>query len=435
MAPESIGLAVREVERVAGGARRPPFEVVLLSKAKDRLTLECHWRVVHQDGQPVGIQGTGRDVTHRKLAERRQSQLQAALEKSAMEWRMTFDAMNSPIVMLDIHGVVLRVNRAAQQLCGRDYREMAGQPVYTLGPESPWRKLGAMATFIRENRALEPVRTIDEDGEQTWEIEASPIAAPGMAEARILVVARDITAQVRLQESLRRSQTLSAMGSLVAGVAHEVRNPLFGISATLDAVERRFGDRLEFQPYGTVLRGELNRLTGLMQELLDYGRPRALTITRGSLEPAVDRAITACAALAEAAKVTVTKESRGWGHELELDVDRIAQVFQNLIENSIQHSPQGRAVTISARRRQEGRRTWIDCSVADSGPGFRPEDLPRLFDPFFSRRRGGTGLGLSIVQRILDQHGGHITASLRDEGGALMTVSLPVVAVSSNGEA
>lgn len=379
--------------------------------------------------------GTGRDSTPRKPSAGRPERLQAALQKSAMEWRMTFDAMKSPILMLDLRGTVLRVNRAAQQRSGLTYAEIVDQPVGRLGTNPPWRNLAALLEQVRASRSPDPVRTLEDDGGQTWEIEASRIATPETEPTRILVVARDVTAQVKLQESLRRSETLTAMGSLVAGVAHEVRNPLFGISATLDAVERRFGERLEFQPYGKVLRGELNRLSGLMQELLDYGRPRALSLSRGSVEPAVDRAIAACGALAETAKVTVLKRPGGWEHEVDLDVDRIAQVFQNLIENSIQHSREGSSVVVAARPRREDGQDWIDCSVEDSGPGFRPEDLPRLFDPFFSRRRGGTGLGLSIVHRIVDQHGGHIAAGRREEGGALMVVSLSAAAPPRPGEA
>jgi signal transduction histidine kinase len=69
---------------------------------------------------------------------------------------------------------------------------------------------------------------------------------------------------------------------------------------------------------------------------------------------------------------------------------------------------------------------WIECAIMDCGPGFNPEDLPRLFEPFFSRRGGGSGLGLSIAQRIVEQHGGTLAAANRAEGGAMMTVRLPV---------
>jgi signal transduction histidine kinase len=110
-----------------------------------------------------------------------------------------------------------------------------------------------------------------------------------------------------------------------------------------------------------------------------------------------------------------------------MDQSRIQQVFQNLIDNAIQHSPRGKSVTITANRSGKGGQEMLEITVADQGSGFRDEDLPRLFEPFFTRRRGGTGLGLSIVQRILEQHDGDIVARNGANGGAVMTVRLPLV--------
>jgi signal transduction histidine kinase len=109
-----------------------------------------------------------------------------------------------------------------------------------------------------------------------------------------------------------------------------------------------------------------------------------------------------------------------------LDRDRLLRVFQNLLENAIQHSRPNDEVVLESRVLGSNGRQWIECLVADSGPGFQADDLPHLFQPFFSRRRGGTGLGLSIVHQIAQEHGGEIVAANRPEGGALMTVRLPV---------
>jgi signal transduction histidine kinase len=105
-----------------------------------------------------------------------------------------------------------------------------------------------------------------------------------------------------------------------------------------------------------------------------------------------------------------------------MDRRRLLQVFQNLIENAIQHSPQGGVITVTAKVVPEGAHPWIECAIMDSGPGFRKEDLPRIFEPFYTKRRGGTGLGLSIVQRIVEEHHGRIVADNRPEGGAIVTV-------------
>jgi signal transduction histidine kinase len=99
----------------------------------------------------------------------------------------------------------------------------------------------------------------------------------------------------------------------------------------------------------------------------------------------------------------------------------------------VRHAPPKSAVIVEAERMRVDGEQWIDCRVRDEGPGFRPEDLPRIFEPFFTRRRGGTGLGLSIVQRIVEDHGGRIFAGNRADGGAVVTVRLPVAPRSAPG--
>src|SRR5512134_70411 len=101
------------------------------------------------------------------------------------------------------------------------------------------------------------------------------------------------------------------------------------------------------------------------------------------------------------------------------------QALQNVIQNAIQHSPAGGTVAVAVGESVDGGEPRLWCAVRDSGLGFPPDDLPHLFEPFFSRRAGGTGLGLSLAQRIVSQHGGRIEARNRPQGGAEMIVTLP----------
>ena len=109
------------------------------------------------------------------------------------------------------------------------------------------------------------------------------------------------------------------------------------------------------------------------------------------------------------------------------DRARVSQVLQNLIENAVHFSPAGGRVEVSLAVAEADGERYVECSVKDSGPGFDPSDLPRLFEPFFTRRRGGTGLGLSIVKRIVYDHGGEVTADNHPQGGAVVKVRLRAV--------
>jgi signal transduction histidine kinase len=236
---------------------------------------------------------------------------------------------------------------------------------------------------------------------------------------------QEIADRARAEASLRRAETMSAMGALVAGVAHEVRNPLFGIMSVLDAMEARFGERSDLQRYFPVLREEAGRLTRLMQDLMEYGKPPNRELTPGSVGEVLAEALRHTEALAATSGVRLVTRFPDDLPPVRLDRDRLLQVFQNLLENAIQHSRPADEVVLETHVLGNNGERWLECVVADSGPGFGPDDLPHIFEPFFSRRHGGTGLGLSIVHQIAHEHGGEIVAENRPEGGALLTVRLP----------
>jgi signal transduction histidine kinase len=248
-----------------------------------------------------------------------------------------------------------------------------------------------------------------------------------------LLLCRDMTAeaeaqveQERLQESLRRSESMAAMGALVAGVAHEVRNPLFSISATVDALETDLRDRPDFVELAGLLRSQVSRLTQLMRDLLDYGKPAALSLAAVQPGDPVRVALRACAPLARSKDVELNAQVAPGLPPLALDAGRMEQVLENLLANAVQHAPRGTSVRLSAHLAEGADPAAVDFRVEDEGPGIAPADLERLFEPFFSRRKGGTGLGLPIVQRIVEAHGGVVRAANRPTGGAIFTVTLPV---------
>ena len=386
-------------------------------------------------GEITHFLATGRDITERVRLEAEQQRLQRDVHKAALEWRLTFDAIESPVLVVEGPGRVARMNRAAQALAGRSYDAIVGGDLATLGPAEPWRTALALAAAVVETRVARQAQAPDPESGRSWEITANLLAGPDLREERVIVVARDVSRTIELQESLRKSETMSAMGQLVAGVAHEVRNPLFAISANLDALEIQFGDHSPHAKTFAVLHREVDRLSDLMQELLDYGRPHSLEVTRCALSEVVAQAIRATFPLARSRDVEVLDSVPGGLPLVAMDAKRIGQVFQNLIENAIQHTGAGGRVLVTAAVSEEHEREQVVCSILDDGSGFREQDLPRIFEPFFTRRRGGTGLGLSIVARIVEEHGGRVTAANRPEGGAVMAVKLPTEPITVTGAA
>ena len=345
-------------------------------------------------------------------------QMQQLIERKSQEWSLTFDAIELPIFITHPDGSIARVNRAARDLIGGTFTDILGRDI-ALTEHEPWRTLSDTVSAVRDTHT--PCSAQIVDGEVHWDVNASWLRSAD-GDERIIIVMRNTTDLVRLQESVRRGEQLAALGELVAGVAHEVRNPIFGMGLTVDALQAMHPEDADFSEMASVLRTWLHRLNRLMENLLEYGKSWTLELRAEELGPVLTRALDGWKQLAERASVAVEAEIEPELVML-MDASRMTQAFENLVTNAIQHSKPGQHVRVEARISPDG---MIECVVRDQGPGFNPVDLPRVFQPFFTKRRGGTGLGLAIVQRIVDEHGGIINAANADKGGAVVTMRFPV---------
>jgi signal transduction histidine kinase len=356
---------------------------------------------------------------------------EAALAQAASDWRRTFDAIDSPVMILDLGGRLVRANATVRALSGISPGSgITGSNVTAMSEREPWETASRVASVAVASRATRSAEAHDAATGRSWDVSAYYVEPEGTNEARVIVVAKDTTRVLELRETLRREETMAQVGSLVLGVAHEVRNPIFAISLTLDSFEARYGDTPGLEKYFPVLRREVDRLGHLMRDLLDYGRPPRVEAVPVALRNVVAEAIRASENDARTREVEVVNDVSAALPDVVVDPQRMAQVFQNVVHNAILHTPpNGRvAVNASMRKLAEGQR-WVEATVRDTGPGFKPEDLVRIFRPFVTGRAGGTGLGLAIAQRIVEMHGGTISAGNAPEGGALVTIRFPVEAV------
>jgi PAS domain S-box-containing protein len=331
--------------------------------------------------------------------------------------------MSDVILVLDGEGRYRRVAPTNPSLLYRPSEELVGRRLHDVFPPAQ-----ADAFLGQIRRALDEQTTVH--FEYALDLKGTPVrfsaAVSPLPGGSVIWVARDVTEHRQLEAELRRQQTLAAMGSLVAGVAHEVRTPLFSVSATVDVLERGASSAEEERELKELLRSQVRRLSNLMQDLLDYGSPPRLRLERRAPADPVRRAAATCERLAADAGVQLRVDVSEGLRDLDLDMVRLEQVFQNLIANAVQHSPRAGTVRITLDP-VEGPRPGIAFRVEDDGAGIPSSDLERVFEPFFSRRKGGTGLGLSIAQRVVESHGGVLTAANRPGRGAVFTVFLPQV--------
>ncbi|HEX2833194.1 MAG TPA: PAS domain S-box protein [Thermoanaerobaculia bacterium] len=364
----------------------------------------------------IGVAGLAFDITEEKRVEEANQVLLQRLAEASAHWRWTFDAIRAPLLIVDHENRVLRLNAAALRFSQfSDYRQAIDRPVTELGQSLMWMAIDALAKSSRDVNEPVAVQFVEDD--RVWDLLASS------SEEQTVVFVSDVTEVVRMERNLRRAEKMSEMGALVAGVAHEVRNPLFGLSATIDAFEARFG-AAEFHDYVVALREQIDRMSQLMHELLEFGRPVAAVLEPHDVVAVLRRARDLMDAFARQRGVVLRCVAASMVPQVMMDRQRLLQVFENLLKNAVEHSPHGGEVTISVRPSEDGASVIVE--VADRGPGFAQADLERIFEPFFTKRRGGTGLGLSLASRIVEEHHGTTRASNRPGGGASMVVKLPV---------
>ncbi|TBW41055.1 two-component system sensor histidine kinase AtoS [Siculibacillus lacustris] len=322
------------------------------------------------------------------------------------------------VVAVDREGRVTAINPAAEMLyeiragdaLGRLYCEVfAGCPTESLllGTLDNGRpRVSVTIDYLRGDEVLK----VDASSSVLRDGDGNQIGA--------VVVLKDVTERHRLMGQVMRADRLAALGELTAGIAHEIRNPLTSIRGFVQYLDDCETIE-EWRQYGPLIIRQVDSLNRIIGELLAFGRPRPPQIGKVKLDVIVE----------ETTFLTRGKS----GARIELDLDRsvpeieadgeaLKQALLNLVINAIQAIPETGTVVVSTRSDGEGNAV---IRVIDDGVGVDPENLDKVFDPFFSTKPTGTGLGLAMVHRIVDAHHGVITIESRPGAGTTVTVRLP----------
>jgi signal transduction histidine kinase len=221
----------------------------------------------------------------------------------------------------------------------------------------------------------------------------------------------------------RRSERLAALGQLSAGLAHELRNPLGTIRASAEMLKKSVpADNPVALELAGFVATEVDRANSLVTRFLEFARPLEPRLSPCELSDVVDRAVANLDRDGKAAGIAIYKNYSPDIHPLPLDAELMERVFYNLLLNAAQASPPGGTVTIKTRSLEDS----VEVSVIDRGAGIQSRDLESIFNPFFTTKPEGVGLGLAIVSKIVDQHGGRITAESEAGKGSIFRVYLPL---------
>lgn len=232
------------------------------------------------------------------------------------------------------------------------------------------------------------------------------------------------TADLRKAEAqLIRSERLAALGQLAAGIAHEIRNPLTSINILIHSMIQNLplGDpqREDFQ----VIEEEIQRINEIINQFLQFAKPASPNLERTEVTSIFEETLQLLRPQTEKLQISVEKDFLSLPL-ITIDKEQMKQVILNLLMNAIQAMPGGGRLKLQGGVSKDGQ--WVQLAIQDSGVGIPPEDMNRLFDPFFSTKEGGIGLGLSIAYRIIDQHHGKIDVTSDPDEGTTFTVYLPI---------
>ena len=334
-------------------------------------------------------------------------------------------SITSGVLTVGPDGSVTTANPAAERMLGMSEFEMVPKPIGALFRDDGG--ISADVSKVLAGRAPLTLRemTLITAGGRTVHVQASTsrMRAVGGNILGAVVTVEDVSDVKALTDQLIRADRLAAMGELTAGVAHEVRNPLGVIRASVQLLEDAQCDQRRIHEAAGIIKQEIDRLDRVIKALLDFGRPSTPTLVQTDVESVLDDVLLFTTRFATQADVEIERVSESGLPLVVADPDQLKQVFLNLVTNAVQAMEDvGGRITITTR--SEG--DFVQVDVVDTGPGIDAQDLHKIFDPFYSRRAEGTGLGLTIVHRIVDEHGGHIEVE-SGESGTLFRVSLPAL--------
>ncbi len=341
--------------------------------------------------------------------------------------------MGSGLLVTDLDGQITRVNPPGAETFRLPPESLVGRRLLDLFPEG--------AELLRVDPGTREVSLRRADG--SWiplGFNNSYLYDPEGRREGIIVVFRDLSEIKALQEQIRQKDRLATVGEVAAKMAHEIKNPLAGISYVAQILRREVRFEPSHAELVQAMLAEVSRLNGLIDDLLVYGRPARLTLAPQDLHRIWEEILNFSKEELDARRLTLVRDFPPDLPPVAVDGNRMRQVFLNILKNAMEATGPGGRLTVRTRRVAEGPAGpgtagagGVEVMVEDTGPGIAAEDRERIFELFYTTKTSGSGLGLPICRRIVEDHGGMITVGDGPGGGSQCVIWFPAAPVGAAG--
>ena len=335
------------------------------------------------------------------------------------------------IFTVDSHGIVAYMNPAAESVLGIRGMESRGRHVSYALPErlAGLREIVLQTLQQRRGRARAELQMQGSAGRVLPIGVSTNVLNHENELTGVVAVFQDLTEVREMERRVRRTETLAEVGALAAGIAHELRNGLKPISGSVEFLQRELKPEGETAELMALIIKESGRLNQFITDLLTYARDRDLALEGVDLEDHLRELVSVLSHdPRRGANVQVRFEPGAEPLRVPLDREQFRQVWINLAVNAMEAMGEGGTLVVTWAFTDD---SMVAVEFRDDGPGIRPEDLPRVGEPFFTTKRGGTGLGLAIAQRIVERHGGVLTLESVAGRGTTARVQLPGAVVAA----
>jgi two-component system sensor histidine kinase HydH len=326
------------------------------------------------------------------------------------------ESIPDSLITLDPDNRIVSCNKNAERLLGKSMKDIAGQPVFDIFPACPADLLEA------EDKPLEQTAECTHAGGEIVPVKVGSARLIDHLHNWIghVLVLRDIREIRQMELQLERSRRLAALGSMAAGIAHEVRNPLGTLRGFAQFFGSEAGASEACKKYAHIMINEVDRLNQLVSELLQFGAPRELVFEKVDIEAFLGKIATLLERDFAAGKISYSSRKDD-DVALYGDSNLLIQVVLNLLKNSIRATPAGGTISLDLTR------SGTDCRICvrDSGAGMSEETQNKMFDPFFTESKDGTGLGLAVCHQIVERHHGRFEVTSRVGQGTAVVIVIP----------